>query len=95
MIAVIKTGGKQYLVQPGDKIEIEKLEIEAGKEVSFPEVLLLEKVRIDGVSVCFCLPRKLNFHFLFFFPFILGFQNPVTTTAATSQQPFGTWQSMS
>jgi len=43
MIAVIKTGGKQYLVQPGDKIEIEKLEIEAGKEVSFPEVLLLEK----------------------------------------------------
>src|SRR6185436_8141339 len=43
MIAVIKTGGKQYLVQPGDKIKIEKLEIEAGEEISFPEVLMVEK----------------------------------------------------
>lgn len=45
MFAVIKTGGKQYLVQPGDKIKIEKLEAEAGKEVSFSEVLMLEKNR--------------------------------------------------
>jgi len=43
MFAVIKTGGKQYLVQPGDKIKIEKLETQAGKEVTFPEVLMLEK----------------------------------------------------
>ena len=43
MIAVIKTGGKQYLVQPGDKIKIEKLEIEAGEEIPFPEVLMVEK----------------------------------------------------
>ena len=43
MFAVIKTGGKQYLVQPGDKIKIEKLETHAGKEVTFPEVLMLEK----------------------------------------------------
>lgn len=43
MKAVIKTGGKQYFVQPGDKITIEKLDAEAGKEVTFPEVLLLEK----------------------------------------------------
>lgn len=41
MLAVIKTGGKQYVVQPGDKIEIEKLELEDGKEVIFSEVLLL------------------------------------------------------
>lgn len=42
MFAVIKTGGKQYLVQPGDKIEVEKLDgAEAGKEITFPEVLLL------------------------------------------------------
>lgn len=31
------------MVQPGDKIEIEKLEIEDGKEVTFAEVLLWEK----------------------------------------------------
>ena len=43
MLAVIKTGGKQYVVKPGDKIKIEKIEGEAGKEVSFSEVLLLEK----------------------------------------------------
>ncbi|MCK4473681.1 50S ribosomal protein L21 [Candidatus Parcubacteria bacterium] len=43
MFAVIKTGGKQYLVSPGDKIKIEKLALEEGKETTFKEVLLLEK----------------------------------------------------
>jgi len=41
MLAVIKTGGKQYLVEPGDKIKIEK--VKSKKEISFKEVLLLEK----------------------------------------------------
>jgi large subunit ribosomal protein L21 len=40
---VIKTGGKQYLVSPGDKIKIEKLDAKEGKEVIFKEVLLLEE----------------------------------------------------
>ncbi|XOB41716.1 MAG: 50S ribosomal protein L21 [Candidatus Nealsonbacteria bacterium] len=43
MLAVIKTGGKQYIVTPGDKIKIEKLDTKEGKEVTFKEVLLLEK----------------------------------------------------
>lgn len=43
MFAVIKTGGKQYLVSPGDKIKIEKVDAKEGKEISFGEVLLLEK----------------------------------------------------
>lgn len=43
MLAVIKTGGKQYLVSPGQKIKIEKVDIEEGKEIVFPEVLLVEK----------------------------------------------------
>ncbi|MDP2820855.1 MAG: 50S ribosomal protein L21 [bacterium] len=43
MLAVIKTGGKQYLVSPEQKIKIEKIEGEEGKEVEFGEVLLLEK----------------------------------------------------
>ena len=43
MLAVIKTGGKQYLVSPGDKIKIEKLEGKEGAEVVFSDVLLLEK----------------------------------------------------
>jgi large subunit ribosomal protein L21 len=43
MFAVIKTGGKQYLVSPGDKVKIEKLDKEEGKEITFTDVLLLEK----------------------------------------------------
>ena len=43
MLAVIKTGGKQYLVSPGQKIKIEKLEAKEEKEITFSEVLLLEK----------------------------------------------------
>jgi large subunit ribosomal protein L21 len=41
MLAVIKTGGKQYTVTPGQKIKTEKIAKEG--EVSFDEVLLLEK----------------------------------------------------
>jgi len=43
MLAVIKTGGKQYLVSPGQKIKIEKINKKEGAEVSFNDVLLLEK----------------------------------------------------
>ena len=41
-LAVIKTGGKQYIVSPGKKLKIEKLPQEEGSEVVFSEVLLLE-----------------------------------------------------
>ena len=43
MLAIIKTGGKQYIVTPGEKIKIEKIAKKEGSEISFPEVLLLEK----------------------------------------------------
>ena len=39
--AVIKTGGKQYRVQEGDVIDVEKLDVEAGTETSFEEILLV------------------------------------------------------
>ena len=42
MLAVIKTGGKQYLVSPGQKIKVEKLEAKDGAEVVFDKVLLLD-----------------------------------------------------
>ncbi|MDD2909579.1 MAG: 50S ribosomal protein L21 [Minisyncoccales bacterium] len=41
MLAVIKTGGKQYIVSPGKKIKIEKLDIEEGENVTFEDVLLI------------------------------------------------------
>lgn len=48
MHAVIKTGGKQYVVKPGDIIDIEKISGEPGEEVNFEEVLL---VSADGEDV--------------------------------------------
>jgi len=41
MYAVIKTGGKQYRVQAGDLLVVEKLDGEPGAEVAFNEVLML------------------------------------------------------
>ena len=43
MLAVIKTGGKQYLVIPGQKIKIEKLDAKEGEVLNFDQVLLVEK----------------------------------------------------
>lgn len=39
--AVIKTGGKQYLIKNGDKIKIEKIDAEEGETITFQEVLFL------------------------------------------------------
>jgi large subunit ribosomal protein L21 len=37
--AIIKTGGKQYKVQKGDKIDVDRLAVEVGAETSFSDVL--------------------------------------------------------
>ncbi|MCZ7675622.1 MAG: 50S ribosomal protein L21 [Roseovarius sp.] len=41
MFAVLKTGGKQYKVQPGDTLRVEKLAADAGEKVQFNEILML------------------------------------------------------
>jgi len=41
MYAVIKTGGKQYRVEEGASLKIEKLDAEAGSTVEFDQVLLV------------------------------------------------------
>ncbi|MDQ6993984.1 MAG: 50S ribosomal protein L21 [Mariprofundaceae bacterium] len=41
MYAVIRTGGKQYRVQEGDVLRVEKLNNEIGQEVVFEDVLLI------------------------------------------------------
>ncbi|MGR3320474.1 MAG: 50S ribosomal protein L21 [Pseudooceanicola sp.] len=41
MFAVLKTGGKQYRVQAGDVLRVEKLAADAGEKVQFNEVLML------------------------------------------------------
>lgn len=59
MYAILKTGGKQYMVQEGDVISIEKLEVARGEKVLFDEVLVVSKENnlqvgtpvVNGVNV--------------------------------------------
>ncbi|MDO5613436.1 MAG: 50S ribosomal protein L21 [Paracoccus sp. (in: a-proteobacteria)] len=41
MFAVLKTGGKQYKVQAGDVLRVEKLAAEAGDKVQFNDILMV------------------------------------------------------
>lgn len=43
MYAIIKTGGKQYMVNEGDVLTIEKLDVASGDKVMFEEVLAVGK----------------------------------------------------
>jgi len=47
MYAIIRTGGKQYQVEAGDTLRVEKLEGEVGDKVELSDVLLL----VDGETV--------------------------------------------
>ncbi len=51
MFAVIETGGKQYLVKAGDVLKVEKLDVEAGKEVVFDKVLLTADENGENVKL--------------------------------------------
>lgn len=46
-IAVIKTGGKQYKVQVGDTIKVEKLEAENGKKVKLDTLLVADGDKLE------------------------------------------------
>ena len=46
-IAVIATGGKQYVVKPGDKLRIEKLEGEPGTALKFDPLLIADEEGTD------------------------------------------------
>ena len=50
-IAVIKTGGKQYKVAEGDKIQIEKIEGKEGKKIDFKDVLLVADEKGADVKI--------------------------------------------
>jgi len=59
MYAVVKTGGKQYRVAPGEKLKVETLPADVGAQVTLDQVLMVgegESVRVGqptvaGVSV--------------------------------------------
>ena len=49
MYAVLVTGGKQYRVMQGETLRVEKLEVEAGSEIKFDDILMLGGS--DGVNL--------------------------------------------
>ncbi|RLB59101.1 MAG: 50S ribosomal protein L21 [Deltaproteobacteria bacterium] len=59
MYAVVRTGGKQYRVAQGDRVDIEKIAGEVGQEVTLDDVLMIggngdTKIgtpRVEGASV--------------------------------------------
>ena len=59
MYAVMRTGGKQYRVAPGDILEVEKLDANVGDSINIEDVLLVAKgdtvnvgqPTVDGASV--------------------------------------------
>ncbi len=48
MFAIIQSGGRQVKVSPGETITVDRIDAEAGQEVSIEEVLVLEK---DGGEI--------------------------------------------
>lgn len=46
-LAIIKTGGKQYLVREGDRLKIEKIDAPEGGEVKFDKVLLVADKNVN------------------------------------------------
>ena len=60
MIAIIKTGGKQYLVSEGQELSVEKLEVEEGKSLELETLLITDEEganakvgtpRVDGAKI--------------------------------------------
>ncbi len=47
MIAVIKTGGKQYVVKEGDVLKIEKIDAKQGDKVTFESLLKADGDKVD------------------------------------------------
>jgi large subunit ribosomal protein L21 len=53
MFAVIKTGGKQYKVSPGDKVLVEKLEGDVGKAIHLKEILMVGDEKSSSIGTPF------------------------------------------
>jgi large subunit ribosomal protein L21 len=54
MYAVLETGSKQYRVAAGDTLEVERLDVEAGKPFTFDRVLMVgggDKITLGGPAI--------------------------------------------
>ncbi len=66
MYAIVKTGGKQYRVEPGEVLQVEKIEGESDSTVELTEVLFVQdengaklgKPTVDGAKVVATIVRQ-------------------------------------
>ena len=55
MYAIVKTGGKQYKTAPGDYLNIEKIEGEAGDKVELTAITIVDgRAQVDASKCVFC-----------------------------------------
>ena len=48
MYAIVKTGGKQYKVAPGDKLNVEKLDAEVGSQVELTAICIVDGDKVEA-----------------------------------------------
>ena len=48
MYAIVKTGGKQYKVAPGDKLNVEKLDAEVGSKVELTAICIVDGDKVEA-----------------------------------------------
>ena len=48
MYAIVKTGGKQYKVAPGDKLNVEKLDAEVGSKVDLTAISIVDGDKVEA-----------------------------------------------
>lgn len=48
MYAIVKTGGKQYKVAPGDKLNIEKIDAEVGAKVELEAICVVDGAKVEA-----------------------------------------------
>ena len=48
MYAIVKTGGKQYKVAPGDKLNIEKLDAAVGDKVELEAICVVDGAKVEA-----------------------------------------------
>ena len=48
MYAIVKTGGKQYKVAPGDKLNVEKIDAEVGSKVELQAICVVDGTKVEA-----------------------------------------------
>ena len=48
MYAIVKTGGKQYKVAPGDRLNVEKIDVEVGTDIELDAICIVDGDKVEA-----------------------------------------------